>query len=113
MGNLKKRVGNSEIMLKYHSFQFGIAPLALSTVITGLSTFPVSAQISPDNSLGNENSVVTPNVTVQDKIADLIEGGAIRGNNLFHSFEQFNVSDGAAVYFANPDCVVDILGRYN
>ncbi|NEQ87031.1 MAG: hypothetical protein F6K26_45450, partial [Moorea sp. SIO2I5] len=43
-------------------------------------------QITPDNTLGNESSIVTPNVNVNGNLADLIEGGAIRESNLFHSF---------------------------
>lgn len=98
-------------MLKHYCFQLWVNQLTLSTAITAFFASPVSAQIVPDNSLGSENSIVTPNVAVQDKIADLIEGGAIRGNNLFHSFEQFNVGDGTAVYFANPDGIANILTR--
>ncbi|NEO74281.1 MAG: hypothetical protein F6K52_33685, partial [Moorea sp. SIO3H5] len=51
------------------------------------------AQITPDNTLGNESSVVTPNVDVKGALADLIEGGAIRESNLFHSFSDFNVAE--------------------
>ena len=69
------------------------------------------SQIIPDNSLGSENSVVTPNVTIKNAISDLIEGGAIRDNNLFHSFSEFNVSEGSRVYFANPDGIANILTR--
>ncbi|GAB4549556.1 MAG: hypothetical protein Tsb0014_44200 [Pleurocapsa sp.] len=72
---------------------------------------PLLAQIIPDNSLGSENSIVTPNVTVKEQLVDLIEGGAIRGNNLFHSFEQFSIGNGAKVYFANPDGIENILTR--
>ncbi len=76
-----------------------------------LSSSTVIAQVIPDNSLGAENSIVTPNVTVKDALADLIEGGAIRENTLFHSFTKFNVTDGGRVYFANPDGVTNILTR--
>jgi filamentous hemagglutinin family protein len=69
------------------------------------------AQITPDKSLGNEGSIVTPNATVKDALADLISGGAVRGNNLFHSFSEFNVPDGGRVYFANPDGITNILTR--
>jgi filamentous hemagglutinin family protein len=75
------------------------------------SSYPTLAQIIPDKSLGNERSIVTPNVTVKDALADLIEGGAIRDNNLFHSFSEFNVSEGGRVYFANPDRIANILTR--
>jgi filamentous hemagglutinin family protein len=43
--------------------------------------------------------------------ADLIEGGAIRGSNLFHSFLEFNVDLGQRVYFANPVGIESILSR--
>ena len=84
----------------------------LSTVsLIGLIPNLVSAQVIPDNSLGNEGSIVNPNVNVKGNLADLIEGGAIRDSNLFHSFEQFSVGDGGRVYFANPDGIANILTR--
>ena len=50
------------------------------------------AQISPDDTLGAESSVVTPNADVGGLPADRIDGGATRGTNLFHSFSEFNIS---------------------
>ncbi len=82
----------------------------VTTVSLACFTYPVSAQVIPDNSLGSD-SIVTPNVTVKDAVADFIEGGAVRGNNLFHSFSEFNVGNGGNVYFANPDGVTNILNR--
>ncbi|MEB3279966.1 MAG: filamentous hemagglutinin N-terminal domain-containing protein [Lyngbya sp.] len=70
-----------------------------------------TAQIVPDNSLGSENSVVTPNVNIRGINSDRIDGGAVRGNNLFHSFEEFNVEVGRGAYFSNPDNIVNILTR--
>jgi filamentous hemagglutinin family protein len=69
------------------------------------------AQTVPDNTLGGESSTVNQDVTVDDTLVDLIEGGATRGNNLFHSFSDFNVGDGSAIYFANPDGIANILTR--
>ena len=69
------------------------------------------AQIVPDITLGNENSVVTPNVNVKDSPASLIEGGAERGVNLFHSFSEFNIGDLERVYFANPTGIERIFSR--
>ena len=43
--------------------------------------------------------------------AELIEGGAIRDNNLFHSFTEFNVTEATRVYFANPDGITNIFSR--
>ncbi|MEQ9238951.1 two-partner secretion domain-containing protein, partial [Coleofasciculus sp. E2-BRE-01] len=69
------------------------------------------AQITPDTTLGTENSVVTPNVDIQGLPADLIEGGATRGAALFHSFSEFNVGEGLRVYFANPVGIETIFSR--
>ncbi|MDJ0691479.1 MAG: filamentous hemagglutinin N-terminal domain-containing protein [Xenococcaceae cyanobacterium MO_188.B32] len=71
----------------------------------------VSAQISPDNSLGAESSVVNSNTNVRGLPAELIEGGAIRDANLFHSFSEFNVNEGQRVYFTNPVGIENILSR--
>ncbi|WP_229424017.1 filamentous hemagglutinin N-terminal domain-containing protein [Moorena producens] len=69
------------------------------------------AQITPDQTLGNESSVVTPNLTITGEPGDLIEGGATRGSNLFHSFQDFNVGQLQRVYFANPAGIDHILSR--
>ena len=61
-----------------------------------------TAQVIPDNSLGNESSVVTE---LQNRV-EQISGGAARGNNLFHSFLEFSIGEGASVYFANPEGIV-------
>ncbi|MBD2208529.1 filamentous hemagglutinin N-terminal domain-containing protein [Nostoc linckia FACHB-104] len=74
-------------------------------------TSGVKAQIIPDNSLGSDRSIVTPNVQQQGNVIERIDGGAIRGNNLFHSFQDFNVGDQQRVYFANPSNIENILGR--
>lgn len=93
-----------------------ISPCSLS--ITGLAIlsttiFPTTAQaqIVPDSTLGDENSTVTEGAIVRGDVADLIEGGAARGGNLFHSFLEFNVNEGQRVYFANPDGIESILSR--
>ena len=70
------------------------------------------AQIIPDASLGvTEQSEVRRDVDVRGSLSDLIEGGAVRGNNLFHSFSEFNVNDGQRVYFANPAAIENIISR--
>lgn len=72
---------------------------------------PATGQITPDSTQGAENSVVTPNANVRGLPASLIEGGATRGENLFHSFSDFNVGEGLRVYFANPFGIENILTR--
>ncbi|MEM1293329.1 MAG: filamentous hemagglutinin N-terminal domain-containing protein [Cyanobacteria bacterium P01_H01_bin.162] len=73
--------------------------------------WPAQAQITPDATLGTEGSQITPDATVQGELADLIAGGARRGGNLFHSFEEFNVGAGQRVYFANPLGLENIFSR--
>ena len=70
-----------------------------------------TAQVLPDNSLGTESSTVLPNQTINGVESNLIEGGAQRGRNLFHSFKEFNVEVGRGAYFANPAGIENILGR--
>ncbi|KGF73387.1 hypothetical protein DO97_20060 [Neosynechococcus sphagnicola sy1] len=70
-----------------------------------------SAQITPDSTLGAEQSVVVPNVSFNNQMGDRIDGGAIRGGNLFHSFLDFNIASGRAAYFTNPSGVSNIFSR--
>jgi filamentous hemagglutinin family protein len=83
----------------------------LSPVLSFAVALPALAQITPDATLGDESSTLTPNTELQGEIVDLIGGGAIRGSNLFHSFQEFNVNEGQQVYFANPDGIASILSR--
>ncbi|MDX2211775.1 MAG: filamentous hemagglutinin N-terminal domain-containing protein [Oculatellaceae cyanobacterium bins.114] len=89
----------------------------LSTGATVLGSFSLLtqstalAQIVPDNTLGNEPSRVRSGVTLRGQVADQIEGGAVRGANLFHSFSDFDVNQGQRVYFANPTGIDNIISR--
>src|SRR5919202_1080999 len=75
------------------------------------SSNPVLAQITPDNTLGGEQSTVQPNVLINGLPSDQINGGAIRGTNLFHSFLEFNVGAGRGAYFTNPAGIENIFSR--
>ncbi|MEH2439631.1 two-partner secretion domain-containing protein [Nostoc sp.] len=72
-----------------------------------VSIHPTFAQLTPDNTLGKERSQVIP----FDQKNDIINGGAARGTNLFHSFQDFNVGVGRGVYFANPEGITNIFSR--
>jgi len=87
--------------------------LALVEAFTGGVNNSAFAQIIPDNTLGDEPSIIKPFLPyLPDLPIDKIEGGAIRGANLFHSFEQFNVSEGRTVYFDIPRAEIqNILAR--
>ncbi|BAZ08374.1 filamentous hemagglutinin outer membrane protein [Calothrix sp. NIES-4071] len=84
--------------------------LTLVGVVVNERTFAQS-QIVPDNSLGNEHSFVTPNVLIRGLPSERVDGGATRGANLFHSFQEFNVGEGSSVYFSNPQGIENILSR--
>lgn len=83
----------------------------LSVLMALIAIQPTYGQIVPDSTLGSENSTVSPNQVVKGSPADLIEGGAARGANLFHSFLEFNVNEGQRVYFDNPTGIDRILSR--
>ncbi len=72
---------------------------------------PGHSQIVPDGTLGNEGSIVRPNTVTDTGIVDRIDGGAVRGDALFHSFSDFNINTNQRVYFANPAAIATIFSR--
>jgi filamentous hemagglutinin family protein len=66
------------------------------------------AQIVPDNTIPTQ---VKTNVDINGLPSDVIDGGIVRGNNLFHSFNEFNIDAGRGAYFTNPNGVTNILTR--
>ncbi|WP_199331255.1 MULTISPECIES: two-partner secretion domain-containing protein [unclassified Calothrix] len=88
-----------------------IETLAQFLLIPIITSNPTLAQIVPDGTLGNESSRVTGDVTIKGGAADLIEGGALRGSSLFHSFTEFNINEGKRAYFGNPTGVENIFSR--
>jgi filamentous hemagglutinin family protein len=79
-----------------------VISLTVFGILTCCGTGIAIAQVRPDNALGNEKSVLNSNV---------IEGGAQRGSNLFHSFQEFSIGAGQRIDFANPSGVNNILTR--
>ena len=88
---------------------------SIASFLPGQAPAPVMAQelepIVPDASLGGERSQLQRNVNVRGALGDRVTGGAVRGQNLFHSFERFNVEADQRVYFSNPVEIENILGR--
>ncbi|MEH2068739.1 MAG: filamentous hemagglutinin N-terminal domain-containing protein [Nostoc sp.] len=84
-----------------------------SLVITGVLTYSQNfalAQIQQDATLGSESSIITPKL-IDGRSIDQIDGGAVRGKNLFHSFEKFSVSTGSTAHFNNAIDIQNIISR--
>ncbi|MFM2315610.1 MAG: hypothetical protein RLZZ04_4888 [Cyanobacteriota bacterium] len=77
----------------------------IAVLFSCLIPLSVKAQVTPDDTLPDD-SVVTPQ---GEKIQ--IEGGTTRGNNLFHSFQEFSVPNGKEAAFNNADSIENILSR--
>ncbi len=95
------------LLLEPSVWRFLIGSIACSCLISPSAV----AQIIPDNTLGDESSVVVPDVEIKEIESDRLEGGAVRGNNLFHSFQEFNIKAGRGAYFANPAVIENIFSR--
>ena len=93
----------------YSAYLFHSSALVLFATILSQtnSVFAQDSNIVPDSTLGAESSVVN----TRDENSNSINGGAIRGSNLFHSFQEFNVGADRGVYFANPNAVNNIFSR--
>jgi filamentous hemagglutinin family protein len=63
------------------------------------------AQITLDGSLGPAGALSGPNFVIDAAL------GQTRGQNLFHSFGQFNVLTGQSATFAGPASIGNIFGR--
>ena len=87
----------------------GAGLLAMSGAIAS-SGDCVLAQVTPDGTLGVESSVVTL-TNVNGIPSEQIDGGATRGANLFHSFEQFSVPTGGEANFNNALDIQNIISR--
>ena len=68
-----------------------------------LSASPIVAQVTSD---GTVNTQVNQNGNVSE-----ITGGETRGDNLFHSFQDFSVQTGNEAFFNNADSISNIFSR--
>ncbi|MEO1401196.1 MAG: CHAT domain-containing protein [Cyanobacteria bacterium J06635_1] len=87
-------------------------PTATLLLMLGLSSFlapiPALGQLLPDATTGTQ---VQPDSHVRGLPSDLIEGGTIRRESLFHSFQEFNIDAGRGVYFVTPLDIANIFSR--
>ena len=96
------------MLLKHSSL---VIAAVITLIVSAIIPVAAQAQITSDETLGTERSSVTEGVIVRGELGDLLEGGATRGSNLFHSFSEFNVDNGQRVYFANPTIIESIFSR--
>lgn len=74
--------------------------------LVGVVQLPIAAQIVGDATLpNNERSQIVGDPVIR------INGGAVRGTNLFHSFSQFSLTNGQTAFFNNAPNITTILGR--
>ena len=94
--------------MKYQALSTISMLLYVIIFATELTSFSGSAdaQLVPDGTLGAERSQV-----INSGLRDRIEGGAIRGRNVFHSFTEFNIGNGREVYFISPLSINSIFVR--
>ena len=85
------------------SYSLQVPPLILAVTLFCKTDSVLSqpSNIVPDNTLGDETSQVVENFN--DQPIEVITGGAQREQNLFHSFQEFNVSEGRGAYFNSSD----------
>jgi filamentous hemagglutinin family protein len=111
MGDGMNRLGNALSVATKHGcsprmvnpIKFWLTVLPLST---GILTTSVLAQITP--TLDSTGTIVSPNGNQID-----ISGGKLSGDgtNLFHSFQQFNLSTEQTATFRSSPGIQNILGR--
>ncbi|MBD2778018.1 beta strand repeat-containing protein [Iningainema tapete] len=98
---------SGDVRIKGWLFELGIVGGAIAFSV---NCALAQSNIVPDNTLGAENSTVTPNFNGEP--IEVINGGTQRGQNLFHSFREFNVSAGRGAYFFSPSAnIQNILAR--
>jgi len=77
------------------------------SIILGCILNPLTAygQIESDNTLPVNSDVIKNGINLK------INGGTLRGNNLFHSFKKFNIPTGGEAFFNNADSIQNIFTR--
>ncbi|MEK8021919.1 MAG: filamentous hemagglutinin N-terminal domain-containing protein [Candidatus Parabeggiatoa sp.] len=76
----------------------------ISLIIAGF-IFPSYAEITLDGSLGAAGALPGPDYMIGAEL------GSRAGNNLFHSFGEFNINTGESATFTGPAQIANIIGR--
>lgn len=79
--------------------------LTSAYLLLGMLLAVSKAQVTLDGSLGPRGPLSGPHYFIPVSV------GQLRGTNVFHSFDQFNVHTGQSVTFTGPNTVSNILSR--
>ena len=74
-------------------------------VLTFYTEIYAKGQVVLDNSFGITEKLSGPNFEISDTMGKTI------GNNLFHSFTEFNLKNGQSAIFSGPHFIHNIFGR--
>jgi filamentous hemagglutinin family protein len=85
--------------------------VSITLIMPFFDDLALGQQLQPDTTLGAESTIVNSGIIINDIPSDFIIGGAVRGANLFHSFEEFNIGEGHGIYFNNPNGIDRIICR--
>lgn len=107
---LPAAIGEKAMALRWRGWRLKFAVAGFIPALLWADCAVAQRRPVADETMGNERSLVTPE-TIRGRQGDLITGGAQRGANLFHSFQEFSIGEGRAAYFDNPAGVENILGR--
>lgn len=77
----------------------------ITAVLVATGTGSLHGQVVLDGKFGTSGSLPGPNYNIA------AAAGATRGDNLFHSFKQFDLKSGDVATFAGPSTIKNILGR--
>jgi filamentous hemagglutinin family protein len=88
-------------LLRRSSRWLGVSGSLLLSLLLAVS----QAQITLDGSLRPSRTLSGPDYTISAAV------GRIRGSNLFHSFDQFNIRTGESATFTGPNDIANILSR--
>jgi len=92
-------------MMQVKTNKISILPFILMVAAGAAYTSASSAQIVTDGSLG-------PSITLDALDVEIIESlGTRAGNNLFHSFESFNITEGGSATFTGALDINNVISR--